>query len=642
MPTRSISRRATLAAAILLPQTAIAQSEPVFTLDTIFLSAAGVATDPLTAPASVTVITAEQLRTSGITDLTQALREVPGVAVAGGADGQNIFMRGMPSEYTLLLIDGRRISTRQSRTNAAGGVDQFFMPPVAAIERIEIVRGPMSSLYGSDAMGGVINIITRPVASEWTGSFTAEVTVPESDEDSSQRHYSFYLSGPLMGDRLGLQLWGRSLDRSASQQPRGPGDRELQDLSARLTWAIDGETDVYAEHGRTRIDTDPRLNARTTTVLGYDGVIGGWNVEADLSRETASRETDGSLRRPEIVNTILNARGSQAFSWNGTHDLTLGLQVFDADLTDFNPGLADNVAYSFSNLQWALFAEDLWEIAPGLTVTSGLRYTEDERFGGELTPRVYAVWEVADGVFLTGGVAGGYLTPELRQSVAGYYLTTNRGRAVIEGTPTLRPEESTSYEIGLRYQTARMNLTATAFHTDLKNRIESRDTGRRITLNGTGYDLFEYYNVGRAEVRGLELSGEFEVTPDLQLTASYTYTDSERLTNETGLQGLPLARTPDHQASLRLDWQTPIDSLELWASAAYTGDSISISSTGRGLVPNTHQGYTTVDLGAAFAINDSVALRAAVHNVGDVSISDAVHGTVINGRTLRISLTTEF
>lgn len=113
------------------------------------------------APASITVIEGEELRPKSYRDLGDAVRDVEGATVNGGADEQYISIRGMPGDYTLILVDGKRQSARESRTNGNSGYEQSFVPPAATIERIEVVRGPMSSLYGSDAIGGVINVITR-------------------------------------------------------------------------------------------------------------------------------------------------------------------------------------------------------------------------------------------------------------------------------------------------------------------------------------------------------------------------------------------------------------------------------------------------------------------------------------------------
>ncbi|MGO4840407.1 TonB-dependent receptor plug domain-containing protein, partial [Rhizobiaceae sp. 2RAB30] len=149
-------------AAVLLSFGAIAQeaggqSEGATLLQQIVVTATGFEQNVKDAPASITVITREELEKGNFRDLTDALRDVQGVAVTGVANEKDILIRGLPGAYTLILVDGKRQSTRDARTNGNAGFEQSFIPPVAAIERIEVVRGPMSSLYGSDAMGGVIN-----------------------------------------------------------------------------------------------------------------------------------------------------------------------------------------------------------------------------------------------------------------------------------------------------------------------------------------------------------------------------------------------------------------------------------------------------------------------------------------------------
>jgi len=108
------------------------------------------------APASISVIDRAQLENRFYRDLTDAMADIPGVIVTGGGDRKDISLRGMASQYTLILIDGQRQSSRETRPNSDGpGVEGAWTPPISAIERIEVIRGPMSSLYGSDAIGGV-------------------------------------------------------------------------------------------------------------------------------------------------------------------------------------------------------------------------------------------------------------------------------------------------------------------------------------------------------------------------------------------------------------------------------------------------------------------------------------------------------
>lgn len=639
-----------------LPHHAAAQDAEAFDLGTLILSAAGIAVDPLTAPASVTVVTAEQLETAGLTDLTDAMRGVPGVAVSGGDDAENILIRGMPSEYTLLLVDGQRLNSRQARTNGSGGVDQYFIPPVSAIDRIEIVRGPMSSLYGSDAIGGVVNVITKPVAPDWTGSLTVETTSPANNEDSSQRQLSYYLSGPVAGETLGLQLWGRKLDREGSTKREngdyvGPDDRTVTDHTARLTWLPATGHEVFLQFGMTDMtrvsDSIARGTAefedtRRSAAFGYEGVIGAWDVEALLAREQAKRETSTSRtgRKPEITTTTFDIKASGAFDWNGGHELTFGAQMLRAEIEDQNLGLGETDNTRFDNTQWALFAEDVWSVNDRLTLTFGARYTQDERFGGKVTPRAYATWALTDSLVLAGGISTGYKTPELREFVADYYSCTGGScrAAVAPGNPDLEPEESTSYELGLRFNNGTTTAGIVAYRTDFRNRIDSRDTG--LQFEGVRTDLFEWYNIGKAKVEGVELNSSHAFSDRFLLAGSYTYTKSEQLTGN--LIGEPFARTPQHQASIRMDWQTGLAGLDVWAAANHIGESSSARMV-RGVKEVTeYDSYNTLDLGLSYAFNDTLTFRGAIHNVTDTSITDADHGTARNGRTVLFGITAEF
>ena len=197
----------------------------VVTLDEItVVTAAGYEQNIADAPASISVITREQLEKQSYTDITDAVRNIPGVYVTGGGNMQDISIRGMSSNYTLYLVDGRPVSAgRMVNTNGSDGGKQIGLPPVSMIERIEVIRGPMSSLYGSEAMGGVINIITRRGGDEWAGSISTEYTSAMNDISSDAQQTDFYLGGPLIEGLLGAQFTGTYVgtsQREWNQQAR--------------------------------------------------------------------------------------------------------------------------------------------------------------------------------------------------------------------------------------------------------------------------------------------------------------------------------------------------------------------------------------------------------------------------------------
>ncbi len=618
-------------------------------LDPIVVSAAGVGVSSFEAPASVSVITGEELERQGVNDLTDVVAFTPGVSVAGSGDAANIYIRGVPAEYTLILIDGQRLNSRVSRQNNAGGVDQYYIPPASAIDRIEIVRGPMSSLYGADAVGGVINIITKPVASEWTGSVTLENTFAEDSEDSTEQQASFYLSGPLVGEKLGLQLWGRHLDRDGSTRMEngryvGEDSRELTELAGRLTWAPSLDHRFTLEAGKNDNRSESEIGTfsdwpRRHGALGYEGFIAGWDVISLLSYEHAKTRNSASRtdRRPEIETTVFDLKGSRGFDLYGFHEFTLGMQVMDTVLTDQNLGTGTLDYGDFDNLQTALFLEDIWAPVDRLSVTFGARYTDDEQYGNDLSPRVYALYDLNVNWKLSGGIATGFRAPDIRETAPDYLSCTSAGCAsVAPGSTDLDPEESTNYEIGLRFLNANSSFNITAFHTDYRNRISTRETGETIEINGDIADLDEWYNIDKAEVQGVEVGGRHFITPTLEVSGSYTFAKSEQLSGVN--EGEPLSRAPEHQASLRFDWVTPIVDLDAWAAATYFGKSTNISSRTRTDLAS----YTTFDVGAVYRITDNVILKGAIDNLGDREITNYEHGTSKNGRTYWVALTGEF
>ncbi|MDO5632798.1 MAG: TonB-dependent receptor [Paracoccus sp. (in: a-proteobacteria)] len=665
--------------ALTCPALAAAQDAQPTVLQEIVITASGFEQNVADAPASITVISGEELARRNITTLTDALRDVQGVAVTGIANEQDINIRGLGGGYTLILVDGKRQGTREARVNGAAGIEQSFIPPVSAIERIEVVRGPMSSLYGSDAMGGVVNIITKPVSDVWGGSVTVEGTVPEHNRDSSSRQLSFSANGPLIADQLGLQIWGRVYDRTEARIVDGLRGRDQFDLTGRLTWAINPEHELRFEAGRSRIEDTGRVgrtiaetvngvaqndsvqvNTREHASLTYGGQWGNVTSDISLLREVGQRKTysgNGSLlsvsmRQPEVTNTVLDAKFTAPLEWRGQHQLVFGGQYNHTGIADQNPGLNDGVTYDFSTAQWALFVEDEWRLREDFALTLGMRYNDHREFGSKITPRIYGVWNASPELTLKGGVTTGYRAPSIRSIVPGYYYTTQRGAGVIVSNPDLKPEESTNYELAALYEASGWSVGATLFRTDFKNKIESYNTGTPIVIDGTSYNRWDWMNVGEAVIQGAELTADWDATDALTLRASYSLTDSEQKTGT--FAGLPLERTPRHMASISADWVTPVDGLEAWGAINYHGKEINsgarIGTNGTpyaydadgNVIAYEYASYTTVDIGASYQVTDRARLNGAIYNLFDYEITSASNNTVGEGRRLWLGLTAEF
>ncbi len=201
---------------------AISCAWPVLAVDddgeTMVVTASSVEQNLKDAPASISVITQEDLQRKPVQNLKDVLKEVPGVQLTNEGDNRKgVSIRGLDSSYTLILVDGKRVNSR----NAVFRHNDFDLNwiPVDSIERIEVVRGPMSSLYGSDALGGVVNIITKKIGQKWSGTVTVDTTIQEHRDRGDTYNGQFFTSGPLIGGVLGMKAYG-SLAKREKDDPQ--------------------------------------------------------------------------------------------------------------------------------------------------------------------------------------------------------------------------------------------------------------------------------------------------------------------------------------------------------------------------------------------------------------------------------------
>lgn len=226
-------------------------TKPTIDLSKIVVTAGGFAQEVKDAPASISVISKQDIQDAPFRDVADALKDVPGVNISGRGSEADISIRGMDPQYTLFMVDGKRQNSREARPNGSSGFEQGWIPPLSAIERIEVVRGPMSSRYGSDAMGGVINVITKKVSDVWAGSVRLESTIEDNSRTGNTQTAELYLNGPIITEKLGLQVYGKYSHQSEGKYYQGKSgddiggdaERRLHNLGGKLTFVpVDGHT----------------------------------------------------------------------------------------------------------------------------------------------------------------------------------------------------------------------------------------------------------------------------------------------------------------------------------------------------------------------------------------------------------------
>ncbi|WP_212742236.1 TonB-dependent receptor [Sphingomonas sp. 3P27F8] len=652
----------------------------------IVVTAAGFEQHILRAPASISVVPREELEIAPFRDLTDALRNIEGVSVTGTANEQDIFIRGLPGAYTLILVDGRRQSSRDSRTNGNSGFEQSFMPPVEAIERIEVVRGPMSSLYGSDAMGGVINIITRKIPDRWGGSLGFDYTLQEHGRYGDNYQGQFYLAGPVASDTLGVQMWGRRYNREETSILNGLNGAKDYDLTGRVAVRLAPGHEMVLEAGTQRVRRENsggktlaataadtyNTNDRDHYAAWYDGSFGDKKLWLSIqqeetqryiySRNAASGAFVAGTRAPNVRNRVADLRFSMPLFTGNT--LVVGGQWNNTRLIDQNPGARTGLDERFSITQKAVFVEDEFYVTDRLSLTGGVRLDDHDIYGSHWTPRAYVVWEAIDGLVLKGGVTTGFRAPEIRQIAPGYAYTTggagcsygvNGTCGVIVGDPNLKPEKSTSYEINAHYDNKRgLSGGVTLFHTDFRDKVVDV---QQIDANGNfirwsedpGYRLWSWVNVDKARVRGVEANFRWKPWDQLSLRGGYTFTDSKQRSGN--YVGYPLARTPKHMANGRLEW-TPTEAITAYAVGWYHGSEINAAlrlgsagtpiTTPDGRIVRRYGDYFTADIGASYRMPNGVLINAAIQNVTDKKLDEATYNTVNEGRRLWVGATFRF
>ncbi len=605
------------------------------------------------AGSAITVITADEIAKESPKDITNVLRRVPGLTLtqAGGTGSTAaVRIRGTDAKHTLVLIDGIRVNDPAS---ASSEFDLSQLVPTD-IERIEVLRGPQSALYGSDAIGGVINIITRKgrgaprvSASTEAGSYGSQGGRAAVSGSSGPLSYAFSITGydtagfSRYGYRIGrierARLWPLEPD---SAQRLGASGRVGVTLAPGVEWEFGGYTSVNnAQYDLPSGDTPSaseqrlfeghtRLSALTLDGLlrhsvlvsatrsdrAYEDVFGGCHFGTDPNADWCQDKFVGDRVGAEY-------QGDLKLGPFGL--LTFGAQVekesIFAEARELRPALTSWYETSDAS-QTTRSVYAIHQVSPfeNLHLSLGGRIDdirEGERFG---TWRTTAAYEIPQsGTTLRASAGTGAKAPTLFQRFDPIY-----------GTPGLVPEESIGFDAGIdqRLMDGRLALSATAFLNRIDNLIvftfdpfDPADPTNAFNCP-PGKPQGCYRNVAEARTSGVELAGTVDVIPQrLGLRAVYTYTQALDLTRNR-FTGLPLnkrlERRPEHEGRVGLV-MTPAEGLSIEPSVVFVGERFSRSNERERLAP-----YARLDLLVDYRINETFSAYLRAENLTDAAYQD--------------------
>lgn len=494
------------------------------------------------APIATEVISRTEIERTGSRDVSEVLATHPGVQLARSFNGVTVTLQGLDSQYVLVLIDGQRVIGRVN-----GGIDLSRLP-IDDIERIEIVRGPSSVLYGADAIGGVINIITRRARRKYEADGSASYgTLNTTDlragaglkRDSWSAHVS---GGYHRRDAYRLDPTTLATSGSAYGEFEFGGRAEYHSAQRfKLLASAD-----YLQRRQRGVDA-----AATGAVFDRQNVIE--TLSAQVAPEIQLRPTarlrinaSYSLYRSQYLS---DQRGSNALDqYQSTREqlIVLGLQhdhvlpaghYLSAGFEGRSELLDSDRLVGGHGLRWrgAVFAQDQWTIAktPRLVVVPAVRVDLDSQFGHAISPKIAVRFDPTRRLILRASYGRGFRPPSFQELLI-RFENPSVGY-VVDGNQKLRPETSDGINVGFELRATRwLWASANFYRNNLKNLI-----GYAITdPGGAGSPVqYQYVNIASAHTQGVETSVRLQPSRDLNLDVGYTLTDSEDEVRKRPLEG---------------------------------------------------------------------------------------------------------
>jgi len=577
-------------------------------LDGIVVTAGGRARRRSEVALPIATIKATEIRAAGAPSVDRLLAELPGVQVTAGVPtGSNLLIRGIGGARVLVLLDGRP---------APGSLIErrdLSRMSLAGVERVEVVKGPLSSLYGSDALGGVINVITRAPGTGFrvdgralhggAGRLQSEVTA----------------SG---GGRLRYRVTGawRQEDQmpGAVSASSGDGFARVWDLRSDLRFDA---TEVWDVRGGLNL---LRERQRWPVGGGFSGFndntgISGW---LEATRLAGSGAWTTTVFLQDYEHLYRSARGDtpiasddDAPQWEretrtvSTYTAVLGDHHVDAGIEGANRGIQSPdklIEERVSDTQMALFAQDAWHL--GETVlTAGARLGWNSRWGSNLSPTVGLVRSAGERLRLRGTVARGFRAPSFKELT---WHFVNLGAAyVLQGFPDLVAERSWNVSGGVEWSPrASVRIDAEAYWNRVDDLIEPHFVGN----TPSGLLIYSPRNVSDVTTRGFEV-GVQAVSGLGAIMAGYAYLDARSPESDT-----PLDRRPKHSARVRGSWAVTVPArMRLDVTVHVTGEAPILGSGPDGRITRTDtQGrFAALDVQASIGVWQNLELIAGVDNV---------------------------
>ena len=588
--TKTAQRKALLAAITVFVMggvTAQAEELPVYSFDEVVVTATRTENDVKKVPASTQVITQEDIKRGGATSVRNALSMYANIfqksKVRGG--GHDIIIRGMETKHSLVMVNGRRISN-EADANGLGNAMSLDRININDVEKIEIVRGPSSALYGSEAMGGVLNIITKPSKEQ-----TLLTGLEHTSEDTS--HWWHADTGRIGNFSMTLDARFNKINRSmldtaTESDPYGTA----QTYNASLNYYVNDHSyvnaymDYYSQHLKTDMGTPAMKPITLTTSSGKMSLSGqamlegtgskafkqknygiswngktdknDWQIQAYMSKfnwsTTSNTKVLGSIPpagMEGMFNYLLQQKNAYDFNhdehnmWaiegrdslrvNDHHRVTFGAEYVKDKVAGTGLGSNGDGVHSITEngktksssektlSSYAAYLQDEIEYGKWFIVPA-IRYDHHSAYGSHTSPKIGVTYNATDHFRIKANYGDGFKAPSVSQLYYDLDMEMGRGNWVhLTGNPNLKPEKSKSWDLGVEAEFGKGYGSLTYFDNDVDNLIASIPKGK----DSNGHNLHRYENVNKARIKGLENTLGYRFNDTLEFKVTSTLLDAK-------------------------------------------------------------------------------------------------------------------
>jgi len=564
----------------------------------------------LDTPVRTQVVTKEEIRRTHARDLKEALEYVPGLLLKETEkNGYSVWMQGFDADRVLILLNGRRV------TASTGSTVDITQISAADIERIEIVKGPVSALYGSDSMAGVINVITSKPPEDYSATILADIGT-FGDKNVNDKHIATeHLMANLTANRgpWSVALFsdvrffeGYDLDKS---DPNTNGDEGYRwNVSGQFAYTLQGGTEFYFypryykedktityttfTPGLGDVIWERRENADTinftlgSTVPFKDGsrLQGALNYErfhdisildipsspqleqkrdATFLYYSAETQYDRPIGEKHLA-TIGGIMGRQTLEQDQIKETVNGIEIIE----EIAPGADMN--------SFEAYAQDDYFATPWLELLPGVRYQYDTDFGSNVSPKINVMISPLENLRLRLGYGRGYRVPNLKERY--YFFDHSALGYIILGNPDLVPEKSDGFQVGAEGWWQDLRWDVNLFYNRIHDLIDVR-LDEELS-DEMGLQVFQYINVRRATTMGAELAATYNLLRYFIINAGYTYLWAKDTDLDKWLTGRPKHQVKAGVDILNVLPGNMINLRAVYQSSEYVDEDNTITSPG--------------------------------------------------------------